>query len=118
MSRISYKLELEASSVQQIWKLFETVCVSLSVKIPDMTRTRRYCVSLWGPQPKPLAQKPNREAAVLGWKYKYITIFTEHFATHVPTPNLEGQETVFVRPLPMDQSGMRDSVSVTRTPPV
>ncbi|GAA49674.1 hypothetical protein CLF_108887, partial [Clonorchis sinensis] len=32
-------------------------------------------------------------------------------------PNLEGQETVFVRPLPMDQPGMRDSVSVTRAPP-
>ncbi|KAG5447051.1 hypothetical protein CSKR_108900 [Clonorchis sinensis] len=70
-----------------------------------------------GPQPKPLAQKPNRKAAVLGWKCKCITIFTEHFATHVPTPNLEGQETVFVRPLPMDQPGMRDSVSVTRAPP-
>ncbi|KAG5447778.1 hypothetical protein CSKR_200590 [Clonorchis sinensis] len=33
----------------------------------------------------------------------------EHVATHVPTPNLEDQETVFVRPLPMDQPGMGDS---------
>ncbi|KAG5447284.1 Heat shock cognate 71 kDa protein [Clonorchis sinensis] len=60
---------------------------------------------------------PNRKAAVLGWKCKCITIFTEHVATHVPTPNLEGQETMFIRPLPMDQPGMRDSVSVTRAPP-
>ncbi|KER32052.1 hypothetical protein T265_01829 [Opisthorchis viverrini] len=34
---------------------------------------------------------------------------------HVPTPNLEGQETVFVGPLPMDQPGMRNCVA--RTPP-
>ncbi|KAG5451437.1 hypothetical protein CSKR_107252 [Clonorchis sinensis] len=28
-----------------------------------------------GPQSKPLAQKPKRKAAVLGWKCKYTTIF-------------------------------------------
>ncbi|KER25832.1 hypothetical protein T265_06803 [Opisthorchis viverrini] len=27
---------------------------------------------------------------------------------HVPTPNLEGQETVFVRPLTIDQPGVGD----------
>ncbi|KER24375.1 hypothetical protein T265_07934 [Opisthorchis viverrini] len=37
---------------------------------------------------------------------------------HVPSPNLEGQETVFVRPLTIDQPGMRDSVSVSRYSPV
>ncbi|KER28788.1 hypothetical protein T265_13518, partial [Opisthorchis viverrini] len=36
---------------------------------------------------------------------------------HVPTPNLEGQETVFVRPLTIDQPGVRVSVSVTGTLP-
>ncbi|KER24235.1 hypothetical protein T265_08078 [Opisthorchis viverrini] len=47
----------------------------------------------------PLAQKPNRKAALFGGKCKCITISTEQVATHVPTPGLEGQETVFVRPL-------------------
>ncbi|KER28444.1 hypothetical protein T265_04748 [Opisthorchis viverrini] len=65
-----------------------------------------------GNQSKPLAQKPSRKAAVLGWNCMYITIFKEHVATQVPTTNLEGQETVFVKPLPIDQPGM----SVPRTP--
>ncbi|GAA53491.1 hypothetical protein CLF_110358 [Clonorchis sinensis] len=62
------------------------------------------------------AQKSNRKAAVLGWKRKYITNFTEHVATHVPTPNIEGQEIMFIRPLPIDQPGMRDSLGVAQTP--
>ncbi|KER28782.1 hypothetical protein T265_04473 [Opisthorchis viverrini] len=33
--------------------------------------------------------------------------FPRNKSPHVPTPNMEGQETVFVRPLPMDQPGMR-----------
>ncbi|KER26156.1 hypothetical protein T265_06516 [Opisthorchis viverrini] len=37
--------------------------------------------------------------------------FLQNKSPHVPTPNLEGQETVFVRPLPMDQPGMRDSLN-------
>ncbi|KER33811.1 hypothetical protein T265_00474 [Opisthorchis viverrini] len=41
-----------------------------------------------------LAQKPNGKAAVMGWECLYITIFTEYVAMHVPTPNLEGQDTV------------------------
>ncbi|KER32885.1 hypothetical protein T265_01171 [Opisthorchis viverrini] len=61
-----------------------------------------------GLQPKPLAQKLNHKATVLGRKCEYITIFTEHFAKYVPNPNLEGQETVFVRPLTIDQPDMRD----------
>ncbi|KER27230.1 hypothetical protein T265_05695 [Opisthorchis viverrini] len=64
-----------------------------------------------GPQPKPLAQKPNRKAAVFGGKCKCIIISTEQVAIHVPTPNLEVQETVFVRPLTIDQPGMRDSIT-------
>ncbi|KER27601.1 hypothetical protein T265_05414 [Opisthorchis viverrini] len=71
--------------------------------------TFRNIANTKGPQPKPLTQKPSRKAAVLGRKWKYITIFTEHVATHVPTLNLEGQDTVFVRPLPIDQPGMTDS---------
>ncbi|KER18911.1 hypothetical protein T265_15756, partial [Opisthorchis viverrini] len=40
----------------------------------------------------------------LGWKCNCITIFTEHFAIHVPTLNREGQKTVFVR-IPINQPG-------------
>ncbi|KAG5452085.1 hypothetical protein CSKR_111127, partial [Clonorchis sinensis] len=58
-----------------------------------------------GPQPKPLALKPGRKAAVFGWKCKYITIFTEHVATNVPTPNLQDKESLFVRALAIDQRG-------------
>ncbi|KAG5446839.1 hypothetical protein CSKR_112407 [Clonorchis sinensis] len=43
--------------------------------------------------------------------------FLRNMSPHVPTPNLEDQETVFVRPLTIDQPGMRDSVSVAGTPP-
>ncbi|KAG5453639.1 hypothetical protein CSKR_111578, partial [Clonorchis sinensis] len=64
-----------------------------------------------GPQPKPLAQKPNREAAVFGWKCKYITIFREDLTTRISTSNLGDQETVFVRPLTTDQPGIRDAAS-------
>ncbi|KAG5443242.1 hypothetical protein CSKR_111060 [Clonorchis sinensis] len=39
--------------------------------------------------------------------------FLRNRSPHVPTPNPEGQETVFVRPLTIDQLGMRDSVSVS-----
>ncbi|KER28826.1 hypothetical protein T265_04432 [Opisthorchis viverrini] len=35
--------------------------------------------------------------------------FLRNKSPHVPTPNLEGQETVFVRPLTIDQPGVRDS---------
>ncbi|KAG5443756.1 hypothetical protein CSKR_111011 [Clonorchis sinensis] len=42
--------------------------------------------------------------------------FLRNKSPHVPTPNLEDQETVFVRPLAIDQPGMRDSVSVVGTP--
>ncbi|KER32196.1 hypothetical protein T265_01631 [Opisthorchis viverrini] len=62
-----------------------------------------------GPQPKPLAQKPNRKAAVLAGNANVLP-FLRNKSPHVPTPNLEGQETVFVRPLTIDQPGMRDSV--------
>ncbi|KER27242.1 hypothetical protein T265_05645 [Opisthorchis viverrini] len=34
--------------------------------------------------------------------------FLRNKSPHVPIPNLEGQETVFVRPLTIDQPGMRD----------
>ncbi|KER22336.1 hypothetical protein T265_14883, partial [Opisthorchis viverrini] len=34
--------------------------------------------------------------------------FLRNKSPHVPTPNLEGQETVFVRRLTIDQPGMRD----------
>ncbi|KAG5444909.1 hypothetical protein CSKR_103578 [Clonorchis sinensis] len=44
--------------------------------------------------------------------------FLRHKSPHVPTFNLEGQETVFVRPLTIDQPGMRNSVCVAGTPPV
>ncbi|KER22754.1 hypothetical protein T265_09200 [Opisthorchis viverrini] len=44
--------------------------------------------------------------------------FLRNKSPHVPTPNLEGQETVFVRPLTIDQPGMRDSVSVAGHSPV
>ncbi|GAA52597.1 hypothetical protein CLF_108426 [Clonorchis sinensis] len=36
-------------------------------------------------------------------KYKCVTIFTEQVATHVPAPIQEDRETVFVRPLTIDQ---------------
>ncbi|KER20193.1 hypothetical protein T265_11200 [Opisthorchis viverrini] len=55
------------------------------------------------PPPAPLAQKPNREATVLGWKCKYISIFPEHVAKYDPTRHLVGQESMFFRPLPMHQ---------------
>ncbi|KER30320.1 hypothetical protein T265_03265 [Opisthorchis viverrini] len=51
----------------------------------------------------PLVMWPNRKAAVLNWKCKCITISKEQVAIHVSTPNLDGQETVFVRPLTIDQ---------------
>ncbi|KAG5444463.1 hypothetical protein CSKR_101861 [Clonorchis sinensis] len=44
-------------------------------------------------------------------------LFLRNNSPHVPTPNLEDQETVFVRPLAIDQPGMRDSVSVAGTLP-
>ncbi|KAG5454191.1 hypothetical protein CSKR_111153, partial [Clonorchis sinensis] len=44
-------------------------------------------------------------------------LFLRNNSPHVPTPNLEDQETVFVRPLAIDQPGMRDSVSVAETLP-
>ncbi|KAG5453908.1 hypothetical protein CSKR_111430 [Clonorchis sinensis] len=44
-------------------------------------------------------------------------LFLRNNSPHVPTPNLEDQETVFVRPLAIDQLGMRDSVSVAGTLP-
>ncbi|KAG5441631.1 hypothetical protein CSKR_105839 [Clonorchis sinensis] len=59
----------------------------------------------------PLAQKPNRKAVVLGGKCKCIAISTEHVTTHVPTPNLADRETGFVRPLTIDQPGMRVSLN-------
>ncbi|KAG5446624.1 hypothetical protein CSKR_112416 [Clonorchis sinensis] len=43
--------------------------------------------------------------------------FLRNKSAHVPTPNLEDQEAVFVRPVDIDQPGMRDSVSVAGTPP-
>ncbi|KER23720.1 hypothetical protein T265_08446 [Opisthorchis viverrini] len=53
-----------------------------------------------------------------GKAFGELTIHSHpRIAIHVPTPNLEDQETVFVRPLTIDQPGMRDSVSVARTPP-
>ncbi|KAG5452687.1 hypothetical protein CSKR_114189 [Clonorchis sinensis] len=69
-----------------------------------------------GPQPKHLAQKPNCKAAVSGGNCKYITVFSEHVATHVPTRHLEEQGTVFIRPLTIDQPGMRGSASVAGHP--
>ncbi|KER29868.1 hypothetical protein T265_03565 [Opisthorchis viverrini] len=36
---------------------------------------------------------------------------------HVSTPNLEGQETVFVKPLTIDQPVMRDSLSKSHSGP-
>ncbi|KER27484.1 hypothetical protein T265_05450 [Opisthorchis viverrini] len=69
-----------------------------------------------GPQPKHLAQKLNRKAAVFGGKCKCITVSTEQVA-RCSNPNPEGQVTVFVRPLIIDQPDMRDSVSVTGTFP-
>ncbi|KER23739.1 hypothetical protein T265_08430 [Opisthorchis viverrini] len=64
---------------------------------------------------QPLAQKSSSKAVVFSWKCKYITIF---YGTRRNTfSNLEGQETVFVRPLPMDQPGMRDCVSIVRKLP-
>ncbi|KAG5441216.1 hypothetical protein CSKR_102430 [Clonorchis sinensis] len=44
-------------------------------------------------------------------------LFLRNNSPPVPTPNLEDQETVFVRPLAIDQLGMRDSVSVAGTLP-
>ncbi|KER32419.1 hypothetical protein T265_12803, partial [Opisthorchis viverrini] len=44
--------------------------------------------------PSVRGQKPNPKASVLGWKCKHITIFTERVAIHVPTPNLEGRQSV------------------------
>ncbi|KAG5446645.1 hypothetical protein CSKR_108303 [Clonorchis sinensis] len=44
-------------------------------------------------------------------------LFLRNNSPHVPTPNLEDQETMFVRPLAIDQPGMRDSVSVAGTLP-
>ncbi|KER25008.1 hypothetical protein T265_07460 [Opisthorchis viverrini] len=44
--------------------------------------------------------------------------FLRNKSPHVPTPNLEGHETVFVRPLTIDQPGVRDSVSVAGHSPV
>ncbi|KAG5448834.1 hypothetical protein CSKR_103516, partial [Clonorchis sinensis] len=43
--------------------------------------------------------------------------FLRKKSPYIPTPNLEDQETVFVRPLAIDQPGMRGSVSVAGTPP-
>ncbi|KAG5447306.1 hypothetical protein CSKR_110153 [Clonorchis sinensis] len=39
-------------------------------------------------------------------------LFLRNNSPHVPTPNLEDQETVFVRPITRNQPGMKDSVSV------
>ncbi|KAG5449157.1 hypothetical protein CSKR_104741 [Clonorchis sinensis] len=44
-------------------------------------------------------------------------LFLRNNSPHVPTPDLEDQETVFVRPLAIDQPGMRDSVGVAGTLP-
>ncbi|KAG5452994.1 hypothetical protein CSKR_110357, partial [Clonorchis sinensis] len=44
--------------------------------------------------------------------------FLRNRLPYVPTPNLEDQETVFIRPLAIDQPGMKDSVSVAGTPQV
>ncbi|KAG5441004.1 hypothetical protein CSKR_101233 [Clonorchis sinensis] len=41
--------------------------------------------------------------------------FSQNKSPHVRAPNLEDQDTVYVRPLTTDQPGMRDSVNVTRT---
>ncbi|KAG5453289.1 hypothetical protein CSKR_113966 [Clonorchis sinensis] len=71
---------------------------------------------MWGPRPNPWVQKPDRKAVTLGRKCKCITVFVEHVATHVLTPKLEGQETVLVRLLTTDQTGMTDSGNVTRKP--
>ncbi|KER19448.1 hypothetical protein T265_11780 [Opisthorchis viverrini] len=65
----------------------------------------QYFENQMGPQSKPLAQKPDSKAAVFGGKCNCTAIFTEHVATHIPTPSLENQETVFVTPLALDQPG-------------
>ncbi|KER19829.1 hypothetical protein T265_11495 [Opisthorchis viverrini] len=44
------------------------------------------------------------------------TIFPEHVATHVPTPNLEGQESVGQTSKPLTNLGMRDCASAARPP--
>ncbi|KAG5446366.1 hypothetical protein CSKR_113691 [Clonorchis sinensis] len=42
--------------------------------------------------------------------------FPRNKSPNVPTPNLKDQKTVFVRPLTIDQPGMRDTLSVAGTP--
>ncbi|KER20312.1 hypothetical protein T265_11119 [Opisthorchis viverrini] len=71
-----------------------------------------------------MAAKPRKGATperskvyILEGVHLYAVYVLEHVAIHVPTPNLEDQETVFVRPLTIDQPGMRDSVSIVQTPP-
>ncbi|KAG5445014.1 hypothetical protein CSKR_105026 [Clonorchis sinensis] len=46
---------------------------------------------------------------------KHVVTLVKHVTTHVPTPNPEDQETVLVRPLTIDQPGMRDYASVMWT---
>ncbi|KER20085.1 hypothetical protein T265_11282 [Opisthorchis viverrini] len=62
-------------------------------------------------------KSPTARQRFLAGKCKCITFSTEQVAVHVPTPNPEDQEILFVRPLTIDQPGTRDSVSVARTPP-
>ncbi|KAG5448228.1 hypothetical protein CSKR_105727 [Clonorchis sinensis] len=63
---------------------------------------------------RPLTQKSDRKAEAFGWIWKCISIFTEQVTTHVPSSNLEDQETVFVRALTSDQTASR-SLSWTAT---
>ncbi|KAG5451104.1 hypothetical protein CSKR_106654 [Clonorchis sinensis] len=64
-----------------------------------------------GPQPKPLAQQPERKLAVFGGKCQFILVFRE-VVTHAPTPNLQDQKTELVRAPTTEKPGTTGLVSV------
>ncbi|KAG5446401.1 hypothetical protein CSKR_113272 [Clonorchis sinensis] len=95
-------MRLPGAAHSVVWKHHKRE-IQLGFRAPTLRQEDDY-----GPQPKPSAQKPDRKAEAFGWKCKHITVFKEQAATHVPTPNLKDQKNAFVRPLTIDQPGMRD----------
>ncbi|KAG5451943.1 hypothetical protein CSKR_110368 [Clonorchis sinensis] len=59
--------------------------------------------------------KPDRKIVVFGRKCRCITIFIERIAAHVPTPNPESQETVFIIPPTIHQPGISYAPNTFKT---